>query len=240
MPTALDVYVPLYRAGLERTWRVCRRAPWTLLIPVVILAASAVLERYVVPLHDLAHWAVAGVKAIAWGGAFWVLTRLVIGARTEFGDAVTAVGRRMSDVPALAWSALSGTLVFVSLEVGGCLGLSVLSVASATPVIEYVLFEGHEVSDAVRHAWDFATDRWVAWALPQLTALAVISFAWLVLVGLSSLLLSLFDERLMIFADLGGALLFGPVVMLLLVQRGVMFLELGRLTHRQRMFQARM
>jgi len=239
MPTAFDVNSSLYRQGWSRTWLVARRAPWAFLLPVGILALSAVLTRYVLPLHELAKWGIALVKALTWGGAFWVLTRLVLGARAEWGDAVDAAFRRADDLPALAWSALTGTLVFVSLELGGCFGFSVLTIASATPVLEYVLFQNDEVNEAVGHAWSFATDRWMSWVVPQLAILMFISFAWLVIVGLGSVVIGMFDEKLEIVAELIGAVLFGPVVHLVLVQRGVMFLELKRLTHRQRMFQAR-
>jgi hypothetical protein len=75
--------------------------------------------------------------------------------------------------------------------------------------------------------------------VPQLAILMFISFAWLVIVGLGSVVIGMFDEKLEIVAELIGAVIFGPVVHLVLVQRGVMFLELKRLTHRQRMFQAR-
>lgn len=119
------------------------------------------------------------------------------------------------------------------------MGLGVLTVASATPVLEFVLFENDEVDAAVRNAWGFATDRWSSWVLPQLAILMAVSFAWLVTVGLSSVVVGMIDERLLVFAELIGAAVFGPLVHLVLVQRGVMFLELRRLTHRQRMFQVR-
>jgi hypothetical protein len=237
MPSAFDVYYDLYKAGWLRTWKLTRHAPWTFALPIVVLALHAVMDRYVVPLHQFARYGVAFVNASSWGAVFWVLTRLALGASAKVSDLVIAAERRLNDVPTLALNVLTGTIVFLLVDAGSCCGL--LWVASASPILEFVLFENDHPMDAARHAWDFLSGRWASWVLPQWGLLLAVSFAWTAVVTGLGLTIGAMNQDLVIVASLIGAILLGPVIHLLLVQRAVMFLELKRLTHRQRMFQAR-
>jgi hypothetical protein len=237
------IYSTLYGGALRAAWRNATRHAWTFLLPSTLLALGVVLDAVIEPLD--ARWGVlasALVRGFAWGAYFHVLLRLSVGARANASELEGALLRRGRDLLTLVTPAAGTAILFLSVHTTGCLGASLLFVAGLAPVVECFLFDGRAPAAAASDALDFLRERPLSWGLAQLTLLTALGTAWLALSSAVSLGLWLCDAsdlatRLM--PGLVAAAVLGPLVHLALVFRGVLFLELRRFTHAQRMFRAR-
>lgn len=243
MASTATIYSAVYGDALRTAWRNATRHAWTFLVPVALLALGVLLDAWVEPLDPrLGVLASAVVRALSWGAYFHVLLRLAVGARADSEHLVDAMLRRSRDLRTLVTPVAGAAVLFLAVQTAGCLGASLFVVAGIAPVIECFLFDGRDVPDAASDALDFLKTRPLSWGLLQLGLVTALGVAWLATTGGVSLVLWLLDAGPLVTRvapGLAAAALLGPAVHLLMVFRAVLFLELRRFTHAQRVFRAR-
>lgn len=238
-PSTIDLYAALYRDCLSRAWTSARSHAWTFLVPVAVLWAGVALQAFVAPLPRVGPLLVAVASATLWTGYFYVLRRLSTGARVEWADATAAFTHRARDVEALVRPALVGLVVLLAVEYTGCFGVLALCATTVSPVVELLALRDADPAEAVGQGFAFLRQRPFSWALPQAVLLLGASFAWLVVSFPGALVLELWSDDLGWLSSLAAATIVGPALHLLFVFRGVLFLELERTTHAQRLFRAK-
>jgi hypothetical protein len=237
----VSIYGRLYGDCLRRAWKACLDHPWTFAIPVVLLGARAVLVARVMPIPDVGPLLVALATALLWTAYFVVLRRLSFGWRASWSQTTAQLERRGADIAALIRPALSGAIVFLALEYAGCFGSLVLCAATIGPVIELLALRDAEPTEALGRSLVFLKDRPFVWAALQLGLVTAVSLAWLIITGPLSLALELLvSPDVAWLSAFAGALVLGPVLHVMFVFRGVLFLEVERTTHAQRLYRERL
>lgn len=243
MASTTTIYSAVYADALRAAWKNATRHAWTFVVPVALLALGVLLDAWVEPLDPrLGAVASAVVRALSWGAYFHVLLRLAVGARADSEHLVDAMLRRSGDLRTLVTPVAGAAVLFLAVQTTGCLGASLFFAAGIAPVVECFLFDGRSIPDAASDAFDFLKSRPVSWGFLQFGLVIALGLAWLATTSVVSLVLWLADAGPLVTRVAPGlvaAVLLGPAVHLLMVFRAVLFLELRRFTHAQRMFRAR-
>jgi hypothetical protein len=208
-------------------------------VPPALLALRIVLMRFVQPIDRVGPLLGALGTAALWTLYFIVLKRLSFGWRATWQGAATTLRRSSVDVAELVQPALTGAVIFLALEYTGCFGGLLLSAAAVSPVIELIALRDLSPPEALGRGFTFLKDRPFVWSALQLGLLTLATFIWALVTTPFSIALSFLSEEHVWVAGFVGALTVGPLLHLMFVFRGVLFLEVERTTHAQRVFRAK-
>lgn len=236
----LIVYGRLYASCLVRAAQGLSKNPWTVLLPMALLAAFSLLARMLASLGFIGGLLMMLV-AVAAGSAYLYFVGEIVGRSTvrlsEFQLAVRAYFWSLMNLGFVLWIAE----LVLGLLLGGNPNRSVLmslfwlaSLLLLNPAPEIIYQVGTYGGLAtVQRSVAFLQESWIEWFLPM------------VLVGLACWFGWMGNWRYTAMSHLGqlGPIVIGVVLGALfhyvMLFRGFLFQELNGSTHRQRMFKYR-
>jgi hypothetical protein len=233
----LIVYGRLYASCLVRAAQGLSKNPWTVLLPMALLAAFSLLARMLASLGFIGGLLMMLV-AVAAGSAYLYFVGEIVGRSTvrlsEFQLAVRAYFWSLMNLGFVLWIAE----LVLGLLLGGNPNRSVLMslfwlacwiLLNPAPEIIYQVGTYGGLA-TVQRSVAFLQESWIEWVLPMVVIGLAYWFGWrrfaglLVLGGVGSIL---------------SGVLLGALFHYVMLFRGFLFQELNGSTHRQRMFKYR-
>ena len=186
-----------------------KKAPLLILVPSLVLAVSAVLDRFVSPLHSIAPALVGITKGIGWGLYF----RMAMGASggVPHGNLITPI--------------VAMVLAFVGLEYGGW-ALAMPIFIWLIPVVDYAVMYGEGAVGSLGGVLDTLKASPVLWLGTMFALLTGLLMVGFVLALPMSIFATYANRDGAWLADLVGGALVGPLVHLAVVYRSRLFLAI--------------
>jgi len=205
--------IALYRQALDDAGATLRKSPWVIAVPMAALGLSSFFDWLLAPLLNAGLIVAAPIKAALWSAVLYVWRRVLLEGSADRAQLEAELVARARNLSSLWAPLLFGSIVFLTLALGGALAALLVLALVATPVLEVLLL------GSARGLTGFIKAHAVAWAAPQVVLTTVAIAAWLVPTLLASALNRWAGE-------VTAALVGGPLVMGLWLWRGQAFLLL--------------
>jgi len=235
----VKVYGALYLQALHKTGEGLRRNAWTLLLPMLLTVGAMLAGMIVAPLGLIGGFVLGFVMAALTASYLYFLSEIVAGSPVKFEELKQSFGPYL-------WSVINVLFIFfvvrlaVTLLGGGSAGILMLALTlvamiafNALPETLYIRGTYNGL-DTLRSSFEFLRDNLLAWAIPNVPAVALLIFGLPIINAI--VVRALFGVLPMTVVSIVLSAIAGVFIHVAMIFRGHLYKELAGTTHRQRMF----